>query len=73
MVVNQDELRVLVDVLGLDLGEAESLLEANYLQIQVVFERSPNLKRSVIRQEPEAGTVVATNTPMTIYVSSGGG
>jgi serine/threonine-protein kinase len=63
---------VVSDVTGLEYTEAYDQLSAQELLVLRVYERSEDVEQnSVIRMEPEAGTEVIQNTPITLYVSSG--
>jgi len=63
---------VVSDVTGLDYTEAYDQLSAQELLVLRVYERSETVEQGfVTRMEPEAGTEVIQNTPITLYVSSG--
>jgi len=63
---------IVSDVTGLDYTEAYNQLSAQELLVLRVYERSEDVEQGfVTRMEPEAGTEVIQNTPITLYVSSG--
>ena len=60
------------DVTGLEYTDAYDQLSSQELLVLRVFERSETVEQGfVVRMEPEAGTEVIQNTPITLYVSSG--
>ena len=63
---------IVSDVTGEEYTEAYDQLSAQELLVLRVYEKSENVEQNfVIRMEPEAGTEVIQNTPITLYVSSG--
>ena len=63
---------VVNDVTGLEYTEAYDQLSAQELLVLRVYERSETVEQGfVVRMEPDAGTEVIQNTPITLYVSSG--
>jgi len=63
---------IVSDVTGIDYTEAYNQLSAQELLVLRVYERSEDVEQGfVTRMEPEAGTEVIQNTPITLYVSSG--
>lgn len=63
---------IVSDVTGVEYTEAYDQLSAQELLVLRVYERSETVEQGfVIRMEPEAGTEVIQNTPITLYVSSG--
>ena len=60
------------NVVGSLYDDALGTLEDQDLVVLRVYEKSETIPEGVvIRQEPESGTVVLSNTPVTLYVSSG--
>ena len=60
------------NVVGSLYDDALGTLEDQDLVVLRVYEKSETVPEGVvIRQEPESGTVVLSNTPVTLYVSSG--
>jgi serine/threonine protein kinase len=60
------------NVVGSLYDDAVGTLENQDLVVLRVYEKSETVPEGVvIRQEPESGTVVLSNTPVTLYVSSG--
>jgi serine/threonine protein kinase len=60
------------NVVGSLYDDALGTLEGQDLVVLRVYEKSETIPEGVvIRQEPESGTVVLSNTPVTLYVSSG--
>ncbi|MEK9908084.1 MAG: PASTA domain-containing protein, partial [Aquiluna sp.] len=60
------------NVVGSLYDDAFNTLSNQDLVVLRVYEKSESIPEGVvIRQEPEAGTEVIANTPVTLYVSSG--
>ena len=56
-------------------GESESQAQSQLQQFNVTTKTDPNSTKpagTVVRQSPQAGTLLAPNSPVTIYVSGGG-
>ncbi|WMM26750.1 Stk1 family PASTA domain-containing Ser/Thr kinase [Tissierella sp. MB52-C2] len=67
-----DNLVKVPDVKNKSLGDAESILNAEGLKVDLEYENSDTVpENSVIRQEPDAGESVETGTRITIVVSQG--
>lgn len=67
-----DNLVKVPDVKNRSLGDAESILNAEGLKIDLEYENSDTVpENSVIRQEPNAGESVETGTRITVVVSQG--
>ena len=63
---------IVSDVTGSEYNEAYDQLSSQELLVLRVYEKSETVEQNfVIRMEPEAGTEVIQNTPITLYVSSG--
>ena len=71
--IEQEQVRgmALRDIVGLKFAEAENLLKTDGLLVLRVFEKSDQPEGVVVRMSPLAGTQLAENAAITLYVSSG--